>query len=769
MKRLLAALAVAGLVLVTSPAHAAPQEGRLPVRPAPATQVWATRAMANQPGQQSQVYLRLDVEELNPRVVTAGTESITIRGKVVNVGDRFIEDIELRLERGEALTDEAEVREALREPADAEYVQPAFTRIADRLERDESKPFELTVPLRGAGRTSLQVEEPGIYPILANINGTPDFGGRARLAALSTLLPVLSVPGGTAPTPPADPAKVTVLWPLADRPRIASVNPTVLTDDELAGSIAMGGRLWGLLKGYQAALNGPLGQGVCLAVDPDLLRTVAAMAEGYQVRGQGEGRGEGEAELWLSQLKLSASGRCVIALPDAGADVVALSRARLTDPVRLALDGARVVREVLEVQPTEGLTWPEDGVLDQQTLADLVAGGVTSLVLDQSAVAGTPGTGPVRLDAGEGAGGTADDGAAEGSGDKVGEGEPVKVVRIDGMVSDALRAPATTRPVAGVTTPTETRPVSVQNALAALTFRTAFQGAGQHVVLAPPRRWNAPAGEVDTLIRTTESLVSSGFATPLGLSGLLAGMPEQTAALSYPVEAGAREVPPAVTAEVAASWDQVRLLSDSMSQQDAASAEPDDLLDPLRLDLLRTASGAWRGDEAGARTSLGLAREQVNGLLGQVTVTEPNSPILLGSGDSPIPLSVKNRLDVRVTVRVVIEDTPGIDPRDEQVYELPARGDRLVPVQVEVQRSGRFPVHVRLVTASGVELGERARLEVSSSVYGTITVVITGLAGAALVLLSARRIYRRVRAARAASVRVPDDASGVTPEKSSAS
>jgi hypothetical protein len=60
-------------------------------------------------------------------------------------------------------------------------------------------------------------------------------------------------------------------------------------------------------------------------------------------------------------------------------------------------------------------------------------------------------------------------------------------------------------------------------------------------------------------------------------------------------------------------------------------------------------------------------------------------------------------------------------------------------------------------------------LEVSSSAYGTITVVITGLAGAALVLLSARRIYRRVRAARAASAQVPNDASEVTPERSSTS
>ncbi|KOX35380.1 hypothetical protein ADK67_01685 [Saccharothrix sp. NRRL B-16348] len=723
----------------------------MPVRPAPATQVWATRALSSQPGQQSQVWLRLDVEEMTPRVITAdGPDSITISGKVVNVGDRPLEEIELRLERGRPLTDEDAVRKALREPTDAEFVQPNFTPVTDRLEQNESKPFRLTVPLSGSDPTSLRITEPGIYPILANINGVPDFGGRARLAALSTLLPVLAMPGGQAPTPPTNPAKLTLLWPLADRPRVVTGNPTVLTDDDLAGSLAMGGRLYGLLMAYESALTGPLGTGVCLAVDPDLLRTVEAMTQGYEVRGQGAGKGKSAAELWLNRLRLLVAGRCVIALPDADADLVALSRAELTGLVDIALNGAEVVRDVLDVQPTQGLTWPEDGVLDQPTLASLTGRGVTSLVLDQSAVAGTPGTGPVRFDGPE--------------------GKPVTAVRIDGMVSDALQGAAAARPVAGVTTPSETRPVSVQNALAALTFRAGFQNTGQHVVIAPPRRWNAPTGEVDTLLRTTKSLVADGFATPVGLESLLAAPPTQPAALSYPVESGAREVPPTVTAAISESWLRLHRLSESMSQPDAASAEPSDLIDPLRLALLRAVSGAWRGNEDGARAALAVVREQIDGLQGLVTVTEPNSPILLGSGDSPIPLSIKNRLDVRITVRIVIEDTPGIVAKDLTDIELPARGDRLVRVPVEVQRSGRFPVHIRLVTTSGVELGERARLEVSSSAYGTITVVITGLAGAALVLLSARRIYRRVRAARAASAQVPNDASGVTsPERSSTS
>ncbi|GAA1340155.1 DUF6049 family protein [Saccharothrix algeriensis] len=752
MKRLLSALAAAGFLLAGTPASAAPADGgRIPVKPAPATQVWATRPASLQPGSNAQPLLRLDIEELAPRVVTAGADSVTITGKVVNVGDRDIFDIDLRLERGEALTDEEALRGALREPADAGVRQPWFTRIVDELRVGQSRPFALTVPVTGTGNTSLRVEQPGVYPVLANINGRPDYGDRARLAALSTLLPVLAVPGGAALSPPANPAKLTVLWPLADRPRMVSGGQEpVLTDDELATSLALGGRLHSLLMAYESALDGPLSPAVCLAVDPDLLRTVQAMGKGYQVRGRGPGKGRNDAELWLARLKLLASGRCVVALPDADADLVALSRAKLTELSALAGQGAEVVRQVLDVQALPGLAWPEDGVLDQQALSDLAARGVTSLVLDQSAVAGTPGTGPVRLDPPA--------------------GKPLTAVRIDGMVSDALRGPAAGRTVTGITTPAETRPVSVQNALAALAFRTGFQGNGQNVVISPPRRWNAPTGEVNTFLQITKSLVAGGFATTVGVEALLgAAPPEQVAALSYPVEAGAQEVPPAVTAEVGRSWQELGRLAESMSQEDALATKPADLVSPLRLSLLRAVSGAWRGDEAGARAALAIAEEQLAALRGQVTVSEPNSPILLASGDSPIPVTIRNRLDVRITVRVVVEDTPGIVAQQLGDQVLPARGDRQLTVPVDVLRSGRFPVHVRLTTPDGVELGERARLEVSSSAYGTITIVITALAGALLVLLSARRIYRRARASRAAAAAVPNDASGVTPEKSSTS
>jgi hypothetical protein len=69
---------------------------------------------------------------------------------------------------------------------------------------------------------------------------------------------------------------------------------------------------------------------------------------------------------------------------------------------------------------------------------------------------------------------------------------------------------------------------------------------------------------------------------------------------------------------------------------------------------------------------------------------------------------------------------------------------------VEVTRAGRFTVDVSLSTPGGTPLGSTARLELTSTSYGPITLIITGTAAGALFLLAGLRIFRRVRAARMA-------------------
>ena len=764
LRKFVCTAAVAAFLVITAPPAGAVEQSQpdgidaLPFMPEPATQVWATRSLSAQPGQPQPQFLRLDIDQLTPRFVTGDSPAtVKITGRIVNVGDRKVSDIVLRLERGEPLEAEDDLRKALREPAAAEAVQPRFTQVASELESGQQKDFTLEVPLRGTEPTSLEVERPGIYPILANVNGRPDYGGQARLAALSTLLPVLGVPGGETKGKPGAGAQLTVLWPIADRPRLVRLGGegrSELVDDELAASLSVNGRLYGLLQAYEQAIAS-MSTAMCVAIDPDLLRTVQAMSTGYTVRGGAEGKGRVEAKLWLDRLKLAVTGRCVMALPYADADLVALNRAKLSTMRTLAVsDGPKLIQDVLSVRPLPNLVWPEDGVLDQSTFDELVTPlpdrpgtGVKSLLLDPTGLADAPGTAPVGI----------------------GGKNPVTAVKIDSMVSDALQgSDSRPRTLSGVAAPVESQPVSVQNALAVLVFRAGWQGDGRNVLVAPPRRWHAPLPEMTEFLAAAQKLLAGGYATQTGLEQLTAATPSVTTAkVAYPAEAGAREISPVITNSVANQGVELNGLVAAMQQEDSAHASPADLSGPLWLGLLRVMSGAWRQNEEGARSAAVISQGEIDALTGMVGVTQPNSPILLGSGDSPIPVTITNKLDVRVTVRINLADTPGIRKLDLADQVLPARGERVVRVPVEVLRSGRFPVTVRLTTPEGVPLGDTVKLEVSSSAYGTITVIVTVIAGIALVLLSGRRIYKRVRARNGENGEAPS-IENVTPEKSSA-
>ena len=144
-----------------------------------------------------------------------------------------------------------------------------------------------------------------------------------------------------------------MLWPLADRPRLSpgvpgGTIPVRLVDDDLATSLATGGRLDILLSAAEVATShdvdpdGAVGHALCLAVDPDLLVTVNAMTGGYVVSNSPDGpaqlpgtpthpgTGQAAATQWLNRLRALAHRTCVAPLPYAQADLDALQR--VNDP-----------------------------------------------------------------------------------------------------------------------------------------------------------------------------------------------------------------------------------------------------------------------------------------------------------------------------------------------------------------------------------------------------------------------------------------------------
>jgi hypothetical protein len=675
-----------------------------------------------------QELLRLEINTMTPRVVTADTRQVTVTGRITNVGDRRVDGIDAKLQRGEPVETDAELRDLANLATDS--ADAPFVEVSESLEPGESAELTVEAAIRGA-EDSLALTEPGVYPLLVNVNGEPDFGGQARLAAVSIPLPVLAVPGGPSASPRPDPPGVTIVWPIMDtKPRRLPTTDgrTVLTDDELADSLSAGGRLFGLVNSVATATatNGTLLTSLCFAVDPDLLATVSDMSGEYFVRDEtGQlvpGQGANAARDWLTRVAELTRGRCVFSVPFADADLVALSRSGAVDLANLALASSETVAEVLApVQPIEGLFWPAGGSFDKRTVLDLAAIGPTTVLADPVHVQQVEGQPPYEVTGSQTA-------------------YPVRALTLDPLVSSSLNIDP---PGAGAD-------ASLQRGLAALAFRTVFdRSASGQVVIAPPRRWTASTTELVGYLDLAQRLFDGGYAVPRSLQADVSAANRGTAAgLAYAPRDSAREIPTMVTAQVARLNGTKRDLLAAMGDDNASDVDPNTLLSPMQDGLLRATSTAWRADPRQAMAGVEEVHEQLDALCEQVRVTNPERPLSLASGDSPIPVSVHNALPVSVTVRVRVHAPPGMVVEPIQDVLIPPHHTRTAYVPVDVTRAGRFKVEAALTTPGGTPLGDDAQLELNSTSYGVITVALTGTAGGVLVILVAFRLFRRVRGAK---------------------
>lgn len=359
-------------------------------------------------------FLKLSLDSVSPGTVTTTSEPLlTVTGTVTNIGDRGVDDVTVRVQRSRAIADPSELRTTLKlDQASYNYPTP-FQDIAVRLEPGRRQQFTLSVPLRDGSGESLNITEPGVYPLLLNVNGTPDYGGQARLDDARFLLPVLGLPAaadGSAPPLPAPanpPVSTTLLWPLADRPRMVAGQPgdpdrTVeLTDDELAASLSRGGRLDELVGALESVVGddrsaGSPASAICLAVDPDLLLTVQAMTQDYRVLASPSdpegatrpGTGTEAAKQWLDRVRGLASSMCTVALPFAQVDISALAVAN--DPAltaRALTAPGQIVDSILNTRSVRGVSLPDASSLDPAAAQLLKTQGFDTAVLAGNAVA----------------------------------------------------------------------------------------------------------------------------------------------------------------------------------------------------------------------------------------------------------------------------------------------------------------------------------------------------------------------------------------------
>lgn len=730
----------------------------------------APRAGAGEPTATPFVQVRID--QVSPDVVTTTSDPVvTVSGMVTNIGDRPVRDVMVRLEHASAVSASTGLRTSLDGSTDQYEAAADFLTVSPELQRGQQAGFTLSAPLRSLTTPSLAVDRPGIFPVLVNVNGTPDYGAPARLDNARFLLPVVGVPpdkAGGAEAAPAvapettKPVWITMLWPLADRPRLApgvpgGTIPVRLVDDDLANSLANGGRLDTLLSAAELATSrdvdpdGAVGRALCLAVDPDLIVTVNAMTGGYVVSNSPDGpaqlpgtpthpgTGQAAATTWLNRLRALAHRTCVAPLPYAQADLDALQRVNEPGLSSTAtVSNGEIIDRILDVTSVRGTALLPDGPLTGRAVTllnangDTVAVAAADLSAQDAADADSANVTPHRLS------------------------PQVVAAPFDPAVGAALAAAGTNPTVPTYLDPSLSIRVNHdsvtarrQDALGAMLWRSLTpEAAPRTQILVPPAVWSLQGDDAQFILTALATSIHSGLAVPRPLPALVA---DAAARIEPPVPPGAYpsergRFSDDVTGQIAGQVGRLWKLTSALMTDERTGLTGPQYTAPLREDMLRALSESVPPDTRNglAQQRLAVVGTTINDFFGSVTIVNPGGSYTLATEHSPLPLALHNGLAVPIRVRLQVNAPPGMTVTDLGEIELPP-GYLPLRVPIEVNFTQRVAIDVGLRTPDGTALGEPVRLSVHSNAYGKVLFAITLAAAAVLVTLAGRRLWHRFR------------------------
>lgn len=562
------------------------------------------------------------------------------------------------------------------------------------------------------------------------------------------------------------------VWPLIATPEQAACRRSLLSGD-LASAVARRGRLNGLLAaGASPAARRAL---VTWAIDPALLSEVGTMTRPFRV-GTGAACSGGTtrpastaARTWLAQLKSATARQNFFVTPYADVDAAALTHRGLDSELKTAFaDGRWEARHVLgrDQRPGAvpgqagtaasgataagggriaarsgqeklgGMAWPAGGLADYSVLGSLaVPNGIGTVLLDSSMMppaqqlAFTP---------------TAVTAASDGVGGQL------RVLLTDHIISQVLAAGPTGRdPTAGVQggPPADAARAAQLATRQQLLAETAMISAespslARAVVIAPPRRWDPAPGLASALLAETASAPWLKPASLAGLAGAAAGPGAVPRQQPPPSSVSPNELKPSLL-------HQVRKLT-------ATAHLVGNILWPRQPRYLSTAiagaeSSAWRGAGAGRRAAETLIGQVSSYLAAQqdaVRIIDPPR-VTLGGKSGSVPVSVSNRLhhDVRVQLNVSAPSPSRITiGKFQPVITVKAGTQRTIKVPVKAAAAGSTSLTLGLSAPGGARLpGHTATLTVSATHFGSLALVIIGIALGVFLLTSVGRAIRRGR------------------------
>ena len=734
--------------------------------------------------------LHISLTRITPdRIDGQSKNSVTVSGTLTNVGKLPISDIDVRLQRGDYAPYGNALRHTLTEDQINYPTTLPFHHLATTLNPGDSTSFTLTARIHGGDGDTLNINAPGVYPLLVNVNGRVSNSDSARLHDARVLLPVLSLPGSDR----QDPATVasrptTILWPLALTPQEASYysfsSIAVLRNENLGISLGEHGRLRALLDAAGSLLKDhALNHSVCFAIDPDLLRTVDRMTRPYRVLntpnnwhdGMHRGKHTKDAQSWIEDLRSFTANNCVIALPWSGASLATTTHLLPDKPHQLMEDSRRVTAYFLHKHLTSHVIWPNTGTL---TPYDIPALDHSELLLSSTALTTHTDKGFGQLLRYDHARYT--------------------VTPYDSTLSTALAATGQ-NPVNTPYSPSDSRYVltadsataRMQDATATLLWKTSAAlrrekpahntYAGTPLLIAPPQQWSVTGDDLATFTSTLRYLAKHNLITAQSLTDALAQAHTKpihgTFTTSSPLTESSMS---AITQAISHIHPYRNLFTDKNDNNfykrtryniyRAATARTLGLAPTLVGNIPPShnhqsdTKTRRHGDSDSANTSgitlrtpddlaypKAYARSitlAAHAIRSSVTLIKPGSIYTLASTDSGLVLVARNELpaDVTVTVhtreRLTDGDKPANTTKDLTKplrVTIPAQSSLNINIPVHLHSGKSVPVRVQLLSADQQELGTTVDMTVRVS---HLTPLLGFLLTAAVVILAVLIVKR---------------------------
>ncbi len=679
----------------------------------------------------------VSIDTLTPNAPVEG-DTVTVTGTMTNRGKRAITDATVNLRVGPRMDSRSEIdqvarRKGFRSDSDP---QPLETPEIDvpRLDVGVSRDFRISVPVSKLGLD----DEGGVYQLGVSVTGQTSDARYDRVLGIErTFLPYQ-------PEPTDKRTQLTYLWPLMSSAHISAdtapddQQTPVFQDDDLAAELRPGGRLDELVT---------LGQGlpVTWVIDPDLLASVDAMANGYRVK-DGTGHTAGTeanrklAERWLGMLEKAVQGRKVVALPFADPDLASLAHHGKAVPGSLEhlqsateLAGS-TVETILHVQPATDFAWPVEGAVDPSIMSVATSAGARKVIarsdsIEDDDLSYTP-TAARPL----GGGTTA-------------------------VVSDAELSTA----FQGDMVRSENATLAVQEFLAQTLAITLEQPQDQRsVVVAPQRR--PTVAQAQAMAAAVRGLAARRWTQPLDLVAAVAVKPDPDASTTvprgsqYPKQLRESELP-------VQAFRDMKTTRDELDDFKVVLTDATRVVPPVGNAINREMSTSWRGRASAAAIYRVDVREVLQRLTKSVVLVD-KSDLTLSGRSATIPVTVQNKLlqDVEgLVLRLSSSNKTRLKVDGEGSAELPitvrAGHSQSVKFPASANANGQVSMTAQLYTVDGTPYGAPMTFTVRvSEMTPTVMLVIAG--GVLLLVLAGVRMYtqRKRLAARAAEAEAEAEA-----------